>query len=176
MQVRYINPSEFDVVEVRRAPPGAILFQATYEQKHEPRLIASAPDQNEHDDGLPRTVYVKLTVGAPGFRYNDADISDVELAVMGWRVEVDPTSAKSTGAGRPRAGDIILHQGAMALVVWDNSGRPFSLSLTDFNLGPPDRDNVTTTFFASWRIVKDVVGREDPIVVFERLAGSGQPL
>ncbi|HZF43694.1 MAG TPA: hypothetical protein VEZ48_09825 [Sphingomonadaceae bacterium] len=176
MQIKYIDPTEFDVVEVRRASPGAILFQSTYEQAHEPRLIASAPDQNDDDDGLPRTVYVKLTAGAPGYQYNEANLSDVELAVTGWQVEVDPASVKSTSAGRPRAGDIILHQGAMTLVVWDNSGRPFSLNLNDFRLGPPVRDNVTTTFFAGWRIVKYVVGRENPIVVFERAAGPIQPV
>lgn len=131
-------------------------------------LIALSHVQDGDDE--PRKIYVELTQCAPGFQASDARLTNVDLGILGCRIELAPTSAKSTSAVQLRAGDIVMHQGLLSLVVWDDRGRPYWLNLVDFILAPPPVDDVTTIFFTGWRIVTDVEGQTEPVVVFDRSA------
>lgn len=166
MKIDYTDPTEFVVSELQRSEPGTVFFQSTFEKDQPARLIALAPDHDGDTD--PSKVYIKLSEDSFGFKLNSAMLTDVMLGVTGWRIELDPKSVTSTGAGRPTRGDLILHNGSLSLVVWDDRGRPSHLDMVSFVLGSPSGDNRTTTYFRRWRIVKDINTKEEPVVIYER--------
>lgn len=173
MQIDYIDPAEIFVEATYKAPFGSILFQSLSGPTQAPRLIASVPDPHDSSDLL--TVYVKLAdPDDGGFQFEDASIDDAAVGVVGWRIEVDPRSARHPQSVTPNPGDILRHRDAWLLMVLNDQKQLRGIELSEFRSGPSPRPSATSAGFSNWRIVKDVARKKEPVVVYEHVRPRGQ--